>query len=161
MIEPTLPNFAERFWQKVDRRDNNQCWEWSAYRDPNGYGHLGIGNKQVKLAHRVAFTLANGPIPGGLDVLHECDNPPCCNPAHLRAGTHQDNMGDAKRRRRFPRGFDKRNNGAKITPDIAHEIRCGLLFGVRQKDVAELFGLKQAAVSMIARGVSWTSPGST
>jgi hypothetical protein len=29
-----------------------------------------------------------------MDVLHRCDNPPCCNPAHLFFGTDLNNMQD-------------------------------------------------------------------
>lgn len=32
------------------------------------------------------------PDPDGKQVMHSCNNPPCCNPEHLSAGTHRDNM---------------------------------------------------------------------
>lgn len=84
---------AERFWEKVDRRGPDECWMWTASRRALGYGQIRIGGKSRK-AHRVAYELANGPIPAGMAVLHGCDNPPCVNPAHLRAGTMTDNVRD-------------------------------------------------------------------
>lgn len=60
---------------------------------------------RMRLAHRVAWMITNGPIPDGLCVLHRCDNPPCVNPAHLFLGTVQDNNADrdAKGRGKLPR----------------------------------------------------------
>ena len=30
-----------RFWSKVDIRGDNECWPWTAYRNPSGYGYRG------------------------------------------------------------------------------------------------------------------------
>lgn len=81
----------ERFWSKVEKADG--CWNWNGYRDTKGYGAFGLDRK-VQKAHRVAYILAFGEIPEGAHILHSCDNPPCVNPAHLRAGTRTDNMQD-------------------------------------------------------------------
>ena len=83
----------DRFWEKV--RTGKGCWEWQGGRAAFGHGliHLGNGNKLVQ-AHRVAWELANGPIPDGLCVLHHCDNPPCVRPTHLFLGTLGDNARD-------------------------------------------------------------------
>ena len=74
------------------------CHIWTGRRDANGYGHIGVqepGQRQVhRRAHRVAWELANGPIPEGLVVMHMCDNPACCNPEHMRLGTRADNARD-------------------------------------------------------------------
>lgn len=44
--------------------------------------------------HRFAYHLTKGAIPDGMQVLHSCDNPPCCNPDHLRVGTSLNNARD-------------------------------------------------------------------
>lgn len=89
------------FWAQV-RRDE-ACWEWQAARNSGGYGWFRFGPSRTSTgAHRVAYELVNGPIPAGLGVLHRCDNPPCCNPAHLFLGTNQDNVTDKVNKGRHP-----------------------------------------------------------
>jgi hypothetical protein len=74
-----------RFWSKIDVRGRNECWPWIAGSRANGgYGSFSIGRKLKHLrAHRLSWELAYGPIPDGMDVLHKCDYPPCCNPECL------------------------------------------------------------------------------
>ena len=81
------------FWAKVDRRTPDECWPWTGKVNENGYGGTSFGGRHV-LAHRLAYTLAVGPIPEGLGLMHSCDNPPCCNPAHLKPGTCMENVRD-------------------------------------------------------------------
>lgn len=90
---------TDRFWPKVDRRGPDECWEWTGSRQPTGYGRIKISDR-VHNTHRVVWALTNGPIPARLQVLHRCDNPPCCNPAHLYLGTIADNMHDRDRKGR-------------------------------------------------------------
>lgn len=78
-----------------------ECWEWSGYRNAKGYGQATYLQHRF-LTHRLAYELLVGPIPEGLIVMHACDNPPCCNPNHLRVGTRGDNQQDMARKRRSP-----------------------------------------------------------
>lgn len=89
------------FWSKV-AHDPDGCWLWTAFCDANGYGKCNRNGEQ--LAHRVAYKLIHKVIPDGLDILHRCDNPTCVRPAHLYAGTHQQNMRDRDVRGRTSRG---------------------------------------------------------
>lgn len=84
--------------------ENDHCIEWTGAKSSMNYGWV---SSRRQYAHRWAYEKFYGPIPEGLHVLHSCDNPPCINPAHLRAGKPSDNMRDAMSRgRHFP---SKRN----------------------------------------------------
>lgn len=70
-----------------------QCVEWKGAINDRGYGQV-RRDGEVAYVHRIAWTMVNGPIPDGLNVLHHCDNPPCYNVDHLFLGTQADNMID-------------------------------------------------------------------
>lgn len=96
-------SLAARFWPYVDRSAGPEgCWLWTRWCDDDGYGIVCIGPRRLR-AHRVAWSLTQGPIPPDKLVLHNCDNPPCCNPfhpAHLYLGDHSDNQMDTHARGR-------------------------------------------------------------
>ncbi len=148
------PNgLADRFWDKVAIGAADECWEWQGYRDRAGYGHVGIGSrvdgtKRTVPAHRLAWELTHGPIPEGIKVRHlVCDNPPCCNPAHLALGTQAENVADmiAKGRKR-----------AKLTDDEVAKIRQLHATGdYRQAELAEQFGVTHVTIWRIVNGESW------
>lgn len=89
-------NTPESFWANVDKsRGPDACWPWTKGKARHGYGKATYQGRTVT-AHRLAWELVNGPIPEGKYICHSCDNPPCCNPAHLWLGTAMDNQADAK-----------------------------------------------------------------
>jgi hypothetical protein len=144
-----------RFWKKVALDPNPaSCWEWEAYRNKKGYGRFGLDGKMQK-AHRVAWTLANGPIPEGegyhgICVLHKCDNPACVRPAHLFLGTNADNMRDKTEKGRQAKGEAHRK--AKLTAEDIYAIRADPRL---QREIAADFGVSQTQVSRIKRHEKW------
>jgi len=145
-----MANFKEprRFWDKVDVREVNECWEWLAYKDGySGYGQFGIHGRKWQ-AHRVAWILTYGPIPEGLHCCHHCDNPGCVNPYHLFLGTNRDNHLDAVRKGRL---------ATKLTEEDVHEIRKLYAEGERtQQEIADGFDISNVTVSDITRGKTWS-----
>lgn len=87
--------FVRRFWLKVDRRNDEDCWPWRAGCFHSGYGAFFWPGHRPGGAHRFSYELHVGPIPKGMVIMHKCDNRPCVNPAHLRLGTQKDNIMDA------------------------------------------------------------------
>ncbi len=91
------PSIPERFWPKVDRRSPDECWPWLGTHADRGYGRFGLSDPRRNVpAHRLAGELYYGEtMSPELNALHSCDNPPCCNPHHIRPGTQAENMADA------------------------------------------------------------------
>jgi HNH endonuclease len=141
----------QRFWARVDR--SGECWLWTGGVWNSGYGQFmlrsGAGGQKNVGAHQYSYELANGPIPEGLEVLHSCDQRLCVNPAHLRAGTHLENVREAaaKGKYRVPRPKKQ-----KLTVEQIAELRSLVAAGEKQFRVAERFGVSEGYVSRIMRG---------
>lgn len=81
-----------RLWSKVDRSGGPEaCWPWLGSRDDRGYGYVRHEGRPQP-AYRVAYELTIGPVPAGLELDHLCRNTSCCNPGHLEAVTHAENV---------------------------------------------------------------------
>jgi len=142
-----------RFWAKVQRGDG--CWLWTAS-TLNAYGHgqfivtVAPGQHVHLYAHRVAWTLSHGPILDGHWVLHRCDNPPCCNPAHLFLGDVDANNKDAANKGRF---HSPRPTNQKLTPEQVVEMKELRAAGWKLAPIAERYGITKTYVSFIVRGL--------
>lgn len=161
---------ASRIWAKVDRSGGpDSCWLWTGAIDKRGYGRAYVGwlrtesRPQMVLAHRAAWELVNGPIPKGLLACHHCDNPPCCNPAHLFLGTQADNMADAGRKgsmRRDVRG--ERNPAHRLTEAEVATIRATYRRGNKwhasatsQTALAQRYGVHEDTIALVIQGKTW------
>lgn len=139
-----------RFTSKLSNMDDsNSCWEWTAARDSTGYGNFAI-NKKFYRASRIAAALwLSKPDIGKLQVLHRCDNPPCCNPAHLFYGSQSDNMKDAfaKGRHSIPPSPRQVLNQAQVL-----EIRASSL---PTRELVSVYKVSRIHIARIRRGATW------
>ena len=151
---------AERFWARVDRSGGpDACWPWLGSRHEFGYGWFWCDGKN-RGAHRVALELSSGQgLPAGLSACHHCDNPGCCNPRHLFAGTVADNQRDmaAKGRSTAGRFVGEKHPLAKLTYADVRAIREMAAAGARTRTIAESFGVTPSTVNGIVAGRSWAA----
>lgn len=143
----------EKYWEHVTEVDG--CWEWAGPRDQDGYGclYVTVNGQLVQRAHRAAWALFRGPIPEGTLVRHRCDNPPCCNPDHLRLGTHQDNTDDKVSRNRQASG--RRLPQTRLTDEEVREIRATYRVVKRKSnatELAETYGVSQRYIMHLVSG---------
>ncbi len=111
--------------QKIQSRINvdpiTHCWNWIGTLNGNGYG-VTTYQKKIRLVHRLMHEYyMNNLTEEKPLVLHRCDNPKCCNPMHLYAGNHQDNMSDKSKRNRMAKG--EKQGFAKLTEKQVIDIR--------------------------------------
>jgi hypothetical protein len=113
---------AKEFWSKVDKNgpvpehkpELGPCWLWTGCTNTAGYGATSWNYKYTQ-THRLAYQLTHGEIPEGLNCLHRCDNPRCCNAeSHLFLGTNQNNADDMVEKNRQSQGA---KHSAAILPN--------------------------------------------
>lgn len=139
------------FFKRVEIRGD--CWVWTGANDGGlGYGKIYRQGTQLK-AHRVAWELYNGPIPGDLMVLHRCDNPPCVRRDHLFLGTLLENIQDRHRKGRSSRGEGR--PGAVLSDKKVRMIRTFYIMGLHQTQIARGIGASASTIGEVIRGRSW------
>lgn len=147
-VEACEPIIA-RFWRFVQRGSDEACWPFQGYIANHGYGQFGIRKAKLR-AHRIAWLLTYGDIPDGVKVCHACDNPPCCNPVHLRLDSQAGNIHESVRKgRKHAWGLQK------LVAAQVIEIRAQAKAGHLHKDIALAFGISRNHVSTVVHRRAW------
>jgi hypothetical protein len=152
-VEDLTDDLLRRFWAKIDVRGEDDCWEWQAYRNRAGYGIIGTRGRSSAVASRLALAIKLGGLTPEQLTLHSCDNPPCCNPAHLSAGTHRDNAIDRSVKGRSMRG--ESHVTAKLTEDDVRAIRALAASGLSHRKIGAKYDIDAATVFQIKHRRSW------
>lgn len=136
---------------KVAKAKVNDCWLWKANKR-NGYGLFSLSGTTIN-ASRMAWMIANGPIPKGLCVCHTCDNRACVNPRHLWLGTIAENNADKAAKGRSSWG--EKNPNSKLMEEDILDIRQRLTVGESQASIARYFKVSNTMISNIRTKKSW------
>ena len=137
--------------------NENDCWECFYHPKCGGrnkeYISVVINGKRNYL-HRASYLTYKGKIEKGLEVMHVCDNPICCNPDHLKLGTHKENNDDKVSKNRQLKGSDVGNSILKEEDVLKIIELCNQ--GLFEKDIAKIFNVNRDTVHAIKRGKLWS-----
>ncbi len=145
---------VKRFYSKVRIDTTSGCHVWISALSEKGYGRFWMNGKK-RLAPRVAWELANGPIPNGLWVLHRCDNPACVNPEHLFLGTATDNVRDMIGKGRNPPRHGEHGGRTILTTEQVIEIRNMPRQVDCQRYLATLYGVAVETIQSVQYRRNW------
>jgi hypothetical protein len=155
-----MATWETRFWSKVDKSAADGCHPWTRGRSPRGYGKVGRQGAHLR-AHRVAWELTFGPIPSYAEagykvcVLHTCDNPPCCNPAHLFLGSNADNTADRQAKGRHWARRGSAQGMAKLTEQAVVTIRAWHAQGWPYVALGAAFGVIPGTIGLVVTRKTW------
>lgn len=149
------PNKATDIWKFVQKGEEHECWPCTLKGgDAQGHKLFSYLNSKV-YAHVMVFILTKGPVPSDKIIMHKCSNPPCCNPAHLEAGTKSQNT--AQGYRENPQyGMQKRGEGngrAKLTQADADAIRANKTDS--HAALGRRYGVHECSIARIRKGQSY------
>lgn len=142
---------ATEFVRRLKHANKGTCWRWEGAMNTNGYGCMYFNHKLMS-AHRRSYILAKGPIPDGLFVCHQCDNPRCVNPDHLHLGTAADNSREAVERGRLVGNGNPNSKNHKLSTKQVTEIKEWFKTTTSVKSIAEKYGVSESHVYRIREG---------
>lgn len=145
-------------WQLVDKLGPDDCWPFLSWKTKDGYGRLRYKGR-LWLAYRLAWTLTFGEIPRsnitahGTVIRHTCDNPSCCNPAHLRMGSQLDNIKDRHTKNRNGDHKGEAHGKARLTNEDVFYIRASKESG---SALSEKYGVCRQVIWAVRHKKSWS-----
>lgn len=139
------------------RADDHWIWEGSRCGLRREYGQTTIGGRRM-VAHRAVWILLRGPIPEGMELLHQCPHTLCVNPDHIRVGTHRENIREAVALHGPWALRGEANPQARLTWAKVAQIRERAAAGEMQRVLAAEYGVSQPRISQIVAGKKWKFP---
>lgn len=140
------------FWTHIDKLGELDCWNWTGKKTRDGYGSIHWNSKSYS-SHRVSFEISTGESPDGFEIMHSCDNKSCCNPNHLRKGTHIENMQDMINKGRQAKIFP--DNKGKMNYELAEKLRQDFSVIKNKRKLAIIYNISPIHVRDILSRKCW------
>lgn len=153
------PDVLKRFWAKIDQhgptiyKELGPCWTWIGGKS-HGYGIFWFEG-WMQLAHRISYGIHICKLPPGINALHQCDNPSCPRPEHLRPGTQKDNALDREQRGRHISAKGSRHGMHILSEVDITEIRRLRSYGLTLRSIGDAYGVSESAIHLICKGKTW------
>lgn len=147
----------KRFWDKVDKSNQEGCWEWKGAKSPKGYGSFTLSTHAVYAPHVLSLWSHLNEAPTGRFCCHKCDNPSCVRPDHLWFGTASENTQDALTKGRIVRDKGELHRDCTITEEKALEvIKARKETGKGVRDLHKMFpDVSRSTIKGIIYNQSW------
>jgi len=138
----------QRFHSKYEIDQETGCFNWTGTISQN-YGKISIGRKLIS-AHRFSYELHYGEIKDNLLVCHNCNNPICVNPKHLRLDNTSGNFID--------KSYAMTHWQQKLSVEQVIEIKIALKNPYRGlvTELSKKYGVKSNTISEIKNGNNWS-----
>lgn len=164
---PLGPEDIDRLWSRVDKSGGpDACWPWTRAKDQDGYALFKVRGRMLRVARTIL--MLDGLDVAGKHACHKCDNPSCCNRAHLFVGTPAQNVADRDAKGRASKGDahwtrTRRDavpkgsacGAARVTENDVQAIRWMYSMGMTQEQLASVFGVVQTTIGDIVNRKTW------
>lgn len=137
-----------KIFSHIEVKAADECWPFQGKSLVRGYGVV----SGLRVA-RFICKMFHGPVLHSQHACHSCDNPVCCNPAHLWPGTPTQNNRDSMSKGRRPKGSMVPT--AKLTEECVRIIRNMPFEIISYKEVADLLGCNHSTVRRVALYETW------
>lgn len=149
--KPGVP--PKNIWEYIQISDG--CWTWNGPINRDGYGLFACNGKITRI-HRYILEAHGANLDKNSIVMHICDNPSCCNPDHLKVGTHSDNQKDKYIKNRQAKA--DACGSSKLTSENVIECRNRYKNGgITYKELAKEFNVCKDTMQKAIRGINWSS----
>lgn len=141
---------SEEFLRAALNASTDECINWPYRVNDKGYGLAVIDGVQKTASRWMCFLAYGRPFQPRLSAAHNCGNPACVNPRHLRWATHRENMLD--KRAHGTANIGERNGKTTLTEDDVRAIRAA------PPDLAALmakYGMSKHGISKIRSRKRW------